>query len=69
MGYSIEYIFLSKNKNPDFKKQEKYFEKINYTVVNPYLSKYKNTLIGKLVYWLGFPTPSFLIYLLIIEYH
>ena len=55
MGFSVEYIFLSENKNPDFKKQEKYFQNINYTVVNPCRSKYKNTLIGKLVYWLGFP--------------
>ena len=60
MGYSIEYIFLSKNKNPDFKKQEQYFQNINFTVVNPRQSKYKNTFIGKLIYLSGLPSRELL---------
>ena len=55
LGYRIEYIFITKNSDPDFSKQKRIFPEVKFLKINPETSELKDTLIGKLVYWLGFP--------------
>ena len=60
LGYDIDYIFITENPDLDFSEQKIIFPEINFIKINPETSELKNTLIGKVVYWLGFPSTIFL---------
>ncbi len=60
LGYDIDYIFITENIDHDFSEQKIIFPEINFIKINPETSELKDTLTGKVVYWLGFPSTILL---------